>query len=438
MIVVNVKDFHDASALKNARALMRSCKDNQALQDLITTVVEKNKCWRGQECINLLAAESPTSPTVRSLLSAEVGTRAASGHIGAHSRWVKGTRYIDQLEALSLEYLKQLFKCDYAEHRLLGGTIACHVVYAALTQPGDTIMSFSPAVGGDSSNRKNGPPGVLRLNIIDIPFDNYNFNIDMGKFLPLARKHKPKLVSLGLGMTLFSLPLKSIRDVISEWGGILYYDAAHQLGLIAGGVHQDPFAVGTDVVSGSTGKTFSGPQGGLLLWNHPKFTKKLINTVFPVFVGTHQINRVAALAVATAESIAFGNVYMQQVVRNAKALARALDAHGIPVMCAHKDYTETHQIIIDVSQWGSGDQVACCLESCNIIVNTVQLPASKQSNGIRIGVVEITRLGMREAEMIILANLITQILIEKKSVKIIALKVIELRKSFQKIHYCFD
>ena len=154
-----------------ARALLDAAADPRQMQHEVLAAVARNEQWRGNECINLLAPEALMSPTVRSLLSAEVGQRAAEGHIGPVNRWFAGTRHIDEIEALCVELLKRLFKANYAEHRLVASMIGNMAVYAALTEPGDTVMTIPQPVGGHSSNRHDGPAGIRGLNIVDVPFD---------------------------------------------------------------------------------------------------------------------------------------------------------------------------------------------------------------------------------------------------------------------------
>src|SRR5260370_4857197 len=148
-------------------------------------------------------------------------------------------------------------------------------------------------------------------------------------------------------MTLFPQPVAEMKAVIAEWGGRLFFDAAHQLGLIGGGQFQRPLEEGADIVTGSAGKTFSGPQSGIMIWDDPEITERVTTAVFPVWAATHQVNRVAALALAAAEAIQYGEAFMAQIVRNARALAAALDARGLPMLGPHKGFPQTHQPIPD-------------------------------------------------------------------------------------------
>src|SRR5437763_13523862 len=320
----NQVEVHDKAILSHAKAVIDDCRSPQEMQEAVLSAVNRNEEWRGKRCLNLLAPEALTSPTVRGLLSTEVGTRAAEGHIGPINRWFAGTQHIDEIEALCIELLKKAFRSRYADHRLVASMIGNMAVYTTMTEPGDIIMSLTQPFGGHSSNRVDGPAGVRGLKIVDIPFDPVELVVDLdllGKVAPLVR---PKVVALGAPMTLFPFPLKAINAIIAEWGGRIFFDGAHQLGLIAGGQFQDPLREGAAVMTGSAGKTFSGPQSGIIVWDDPKLTLLITHAIFPVLAATHQVNRVAALAVSAAEMITFGQVYMAQIVRNAQALGAAL------------------------------------------------------------------------------------------------------------------
>ncbi len=446
-MVVSIGDtnleVHDPATLVFARELISECTSPEGMQQAVLDAVARNAEWRGRQCINLLAPEAPTSPTVRALLSAEVGTRAAEGHIGAQNRWFAGTRHIDEIEALCVELLKKAFSARYAEHRLVASMIGNLAVYTALTKPGDTIMSVPQPVGGHSSHRSDGPAGVRGLNVVDIPFDPVELEVDLDAFSRLAPLAKPKLVALGLSMTLFPFPIQEMQAMVADWGGQVFFDGAHQLGLVAGGQFQDPLRQGAVVMTGSAGKTFSGPQSGIMVWDDPALTHPLAHAVFPVLAATHQVNRVAALAVAAAEMIAFGRSYMTEIVRNAQRLGAALDRRGITVLAAHKGYTRTHQIILDVRRYGGGLEVAGRLARANIITNKNLIPADRpedwdRPSGLRIGTTEVTRLGMDGADMEVIADFIYRILVESVTPERVADDVVDFRRGFQTLYYCFD
>jgi glycine hydroxymethyltransferase len=371
-----------------------------------------------------------------------VGQRAAEGHIGPVNRWFAGTRYIDEIEALCVELLKRVFGARYADHRLVASMVGNLAVYTALTQPGDAIMSLTQPFGGHSSNRSDGPAGVRGLKIWDVPMDPTELVVDLEAFTRLAREVRPKLVTLGASMTLFPFPVKQMAEVVAEWGGRIFFDGAHQLGLIGGGQFQDPLTEGAAVMTGSAGKTFSGPQSGIILWNDPTITEPITHAIFPVLAATHQVNRVAALAAAAAEFLEFGQAYMAQIVANAQALGRALQERGIPMLGAHKGFTRTHQVIADVRSFGGGLAVAHRLAEANIITNKNLLPSDGPENwdypsGLRIGTTEVTRWGMKEPEMERIADLIADQLMGRRPVAAVQRDAVALRRAFPKLQYCY-
>jgi glycine hydroxymethyltransferase len=231
--------------------------------------------------------------------------------------------------------------------------------------------------------------------------------------------------------------------VLAEWGGKFVYDGAHQAGLIAGGQFQDPLNEGAVVLTGSAGKTFSGPQSGMIMWDDPELTQPIADTIFPVLAATHQVNRVAALAVAAAEMIEFGDFYMAQIVKNSQALGKALDERGIPILCADKGYSRSHQVIARVKQFGGGLEVAHRLAEANIITNKNLVPEDKpedwdRPSGLRIGTIEITRLGMNEEDMETIADFMARVLVEKEDVESVGKDVVDFRYPQQTLYYNFD
>lgn len=438
-----VTEVHDLQVLAHARAVLDACASPDEMQQAILQAVARNEEWRGRQCINLLAPEAPTTPTVRALLSAEVGIRAAEGHVGSVNRWFAGTKYIDEIESLCIELLKQVFNTRYADHRLVASMIGNMVVYASMTQPGDTVMTVAQPFGGHSSNRQDGPAGVRGLNIIDIPFDPVELTVDLDRFRAAAMATRPKLITLGLSMTLFPYPVREMREIVGEWGADIFFDGAHQLGLIAGGQFQDPLREGAAVLTGSAGKTFSGPQSGVIVWNEERLTEPLTTAIFPVMAATHQVNRVAALAASAVDMLAYGKPYMAQIVRNAQALASALHRKGILMLGSHKGYTTTHQAIADVRQFGGGLEVAHRLARANIITNKNLIPSDRPKDwdrpgGLRMGTIEITRLGMRESEMEQIADFIARVLVDHVEPETIVGDVTAFREPYQTLYYCVD
>jgi glycine hydroxymethyltransferase len=265
----------------------------------------------------------------------------------------------------------------------------------------------------------------------------------MERFRQVARELRPKIVALGSSMTLFSFPVQEMAAIVSEWGGRVFFDGAHQLGLIAGGQFQDPLSDGAAVLTGSAGKTFSGPQSGVIVWNDPSLTEPLTHAIFPVMAATHQVNRVASLAASAVDILAFGRAYMEQIVLNARALASALSQRGIPMLGAHKGFTQTHQAIADVRRFGGGLDVAQRLARANIITNKNLIPSDTPADwdrpgGLRMGTTEVTRLGMRELHMEAIADFISRVLVEGVEPEALISEVWAFREPYQTLYYCVE
>ena len=282
-----------------------------------------------------------------------------------------------------------------------------------------------------------------------LPFDERSMNVDVDatrrKVEKLAAEgRKPKLVVFGGSVFLFPHPVRELSDYLKSMDIKVAYDGAHVLGLIAGGEFQDPLREGADVLMGSTHKTLPGPQGGVILsWE--KYADQIKQAVFPSNVSNHHLHHVAGKAVAFAEMLAFGREYASQVVRNARRLAEELAARGFKVLGEALGYTRSHQVVVDVVGQGGGMRVEKKLEASNIIVNRNLLPydlregrSYRDPGGIRMGVQEVTRLGMRESEMVEIAELIARAVMKDEPAERVAADVAELRRGFNRVHYAFD
>ncbi len=396
--------------------------------------------WRRCECINLIASENVMSPLAEAAYVNDMMHRYAEGK--PRKRYYQGTKYVDEVEILVSKMMGELFNANYVEPRPISGTTANATVFYALAKHGDKALIAPVQAGAHVSHTKFGVLGALGIQHIELPFNMEELNIDVDKAVKLIEQEKPKFVTLGASLYLFPHPVKEIADAAHSVGAKVVYDAAHVLGLIAGNRFPNPLEEGADVVTSSTHKTFPGPQGGVILTNDEELYKKCAKIVFPVFVSNHHMHRLPALAVTTAEMKVYGESYAEQIIKNAKTLAEELHALGFKVLGEHKGFTQTHQVAVDVRQLGGGAKCAQLLEQANIILNKNMLPYDKPEDiknpsGLRIGVQEMTRWGMKEDEMKQIAEFIADVLIRGKDPAQVKEKVIEFRKEYMTVHYAF-
>ncbi|MEM3736535.1 MAG: serine hydroxymethyltransferase [Candidatus Bathyarchaeia archaeon] len=407
--------------------------------EMVRDLVMKHNEWRGR-CINLIASENITSPAIREVLTSDLAHRYAEGK--PSHRHYRGSRYIDEIETIAVQLAERLFRVDHVNVVPISGCQAVLAMFYALTKPGDTIMSLGVPNGGHISYMEFGGAGVRGLRVKPIPFDPKEMNIDTEAAVKSITETKPTLVLLGGSVILFPQPVREMREAVEEYGGYLGYDAAHVLGLIAGGMFQDPYREGAHIIPGSTHKTFPGPQGGIIFCEK-KLEANVDKAVFPGLTSNHHLHRLAGLAIALAEMEKYGKEYAAQIVKNAKALAEALHSLGFNVLCSHKDFTESHQVLVDVAKFGGGDYVSGMLEQANIICNKNLLPWDDLKkvdapSGIRLGVQEVTRLGMKETDMQQVAEFIKQTVIDGRDQKEVASEVGEFIGRFQTIKYAFN
>lgn len=390
----------------------------------------------------MIASENILSPMCREMLLTDFHGRYAEGTPG--HRYYQGCKYFDEVELKAMELAKKLFKCDHADVRPISGTTANMGVFKAFTKPGDPVAVLDTANGAHISYGKWGAAGLRGLDLNPFPFNDEEMNIDVDGTAELIKEVRPKMALLGRSVFLFPTPLKEISEVAHEIGAVVLYDAAHVLGLVAAGKFQDPLREGADVVTGSTHKTLPGPQGGIVLSNglDEKLLRKLGFGIFPGIVSSYHLHHVAAKAIAFAEHIEFGEKYASQIIKNAKMLGQAMWDEGFEVIGKKRGFTRSHQILVKIGEIGEekGKWAAEQLEKAGIITNMNMIPGDEDPrfpSGLRLGVQELTRTGMKEEEMKEIAVFFRKVLIDEESKTKIKREIANFRKNYQKIHYCF-
>jgi glycine hydroxymethyltransferase len=413
--------------------------------DRTLELLQKHHDWM-KTTINLIASENVPSPAVREALTTDFGNRYAEGWPG--KRVYAGCIYIDQVELLAIDLAKQLFKAEHANVQPVSGLAANLAMYTALADPGDTMMCLAIPCGGHISMGKKkfgGTAGAVHgLEIEYFPFDEKRMNIDVDAAAKRIAEVKPKLILFGGSVFPFPHPVKELSEVAIENGARVAYDAAHVAGLIAGGQFQDPLREGAEVMTCSTHKTLPGPQHGMILCKK-EFAEPINKAVFPGIVSNHHLHAVAGVAIALAEMLEFGKEYAAQIVKNARALGQALYERGFAVLCPDQNFTSSHTIIVDITKYGDGATLEKKLEKANIVLNRNLLPWDIREGrhytnpgGIRLGVSEVTRLGMKEAEMGEIAEFIKRVVVNGESPGRVAADVAEFRRDYQRVHYAFE
>ncbi len=396
----------------------------------IFAIVEKQNEWRGTQCINLIASENTPSLAVRSIQLNDFMGRYAEGHPNTPekiNRYYQGTRYIDEIETMAAREMRELFGCAQAEVRPYSGNNANTAIAMGWLRGGDAVIANSTDAGGHISHNffgimgrriqtrgqvlKPGKENSVKLSFFPLSEDRYH--IDVARSLELIEKVRPNLLVMGKSLYLFPDPVKELAPLCRQLEIPILYDGAHVLGLIAGGQFQNPLAEGATWLTGSTHKTFPGPQRGVILANldaegEKKYWAAADRGVFPGTSSNHHLYSLPALVVATREMKAHGKAYAAQICRNAVALAKALEAGGVPVEAKEFGYTRSHQIAVNVSAFGGGVKAALALEANDIICNYNMLPGDQDAqnpSGLRIGTPEMTRFGMKEKDFAELGEL---------------------------------
>jgi glycine hydroxymethyltransferase len=413
--------------------------------------------YRDVECINLIASEGLKSPAVNQMLSLSMdlesryaeGENDLEGHV--KKRYYQGQKFMSLIENYATDLLKSLFKCSWADVRLVSGTHANLATFKGLSLAAkNRKMVVTPlSCGAHISHDYTGLAGaVLGLENINHVYSIEEFNIDADKSAHVIRAAKPGIITFGGSLFLFPHPIKELREVAEEVGAYVAYDASHVLGLIAGGVFQDPFKEGTDFITSSTHKTFPGPQGGVILGNPTtprleKAVRKIQFAVFPLSASNTHLGRLPALGIAALEMKLFGAELARQTVKNAQTAGQYLCENGVKVLCSSKGFTRSHQIAVDVQDHGSGKKIAQDLEDANIILNKNLLPYDDQSNrdnpsGLRIGFQDVTRRGFREGDIKHLCDLMLSVIKGKRKPSEVKQDVIAFKNEFNQVKYGFQ
>ncbi len=400
-------------------------------------LLRKHHTFR-EDCLNMIASENLPSPLVDRLLSLDLNHRYGNySGIDLRRRSYQGNRFIVEIEELAQDLASQLFGAAYVDLRPLSGNIAGIATTFALGSPGDTVLEVHN--GHRYAFKLASSPLQVDLTSVLIPWDGLRSNIDLERTRELIRKHRPKLVIVGSGLFLFPQPVRELKEAMQEVrpDSLLVYDGAHVMGLIAGKHFQSPLEEGADVLISSTHKTLAGPQGGIILTNSRKLAEKIGRAIAPLLESNHHLGRLPSLAATFLEWLAYGDEHAGAIVRNAKALGRALKDLGLPLVGEDLGFTESHTLQPVVDAYGESKAMADRLEACHIVAGGSNPPTELGNYGLRIGVQEVTRRGMTEADAPEVADCVVDSLKgnDREGVK---KRVIELAGRFHQMRFTLE
>lgn len=376
---------------------------DKAIFDLIG-----DEARRQEEHIELIASENYVSKAVLEAQGSVLTNKYAEGY--PQKRYYGGCYYVDQVEQIAIDRIKQLFGAEYANVQPHSGSQANQAVYFAVLQPGDTVLGMSLAHGGHLTH---GSPVNLSGKLFK--FISYGLNdkeeIDYAEVERLAMEHKPKLIVAGASAYSLAIDFKRFREVADKCGALLMVDMAHYAGLIAAGVYPNPVPH-ADFVTSTTHKTLRGPRGGIILAKE-EHGKMLNSSIFPGLQGGPLEHVIAAKAVAFGEALEPDfKVYQEQVKKNAVVLAETLIKRGLRIVSGR---TESHVMLVDLRAKGITGKVAEeVLGNANITINKNAIPNDPEkpfvTSGIRLGTPAVTSRGFKEAECEELGNMIADVL----------------------------
>ncbi len=373
-------------------------------QDPQMADVLAGEAQRQTTALQMIAAENFTSPAVLAALGSTLANKYAEGYPG--HRYHGGCEYADLAERTAVERARALFGVEHANVQPHSGSAAVLAAYAALLRPGDTVLAMGLAYGGHLTHGSPANFSGRWFDFVGYGVDAETGLIDYHQVQQLARSHRPKAIVCG-SISYPRHPEYSVfREIADEVGAYLIADAAHPIGLVAGGAAPSPVPY-ADIVCATTHKVLRGPRGGMILCG-AEFAERIDRAVFPFTQGGAQMHTIAAKAVAFGEAAgpAF-TTYAHRVVANARVLADALAAHGFAVTTGG---TDTHLITADPAPLGiDGPTARGRLAAAGIVLDTCALPYGDQ-RGIRLGTAAVTTQGMREPEMARIAALFTSAL----------------------------
>jgi len=369
----------------------------------------KQEDLRQFESIRLIASENYTSAAVLEATGSSLANKYSEGYPGR--RYYEGQEFVDQIEALAIERARSLFGAAHANVQPYSGSPANQAVYLAILQTGDTVMGLGLPFGGHLTHGWKVNFSGKQYRAVQYDVDRESHRIDLNRVEALARKERPKMIICGGTAYPRIWDFEGFSQIAASVGAVLVADIAHISGLVVGGAHPHPLPH-AEIVTTTTHKTLRGPRGGMIL-SQGKYATELDRAVFPGLQGGPHNHTTAAIAVALHEaSTPEFSAYAHQIVRNARALAAALEERGIRLISGG---TDNHMLLIDVTTRGiNGKPAARALNQAGIECNYNTIPFDPRKpmdpSGLRLGTPSVTSRGMQEGDMVMIADWIDRVL----------------------------
>lgn len=401
----------------------------------IEALIARNSDIHDRECFNLNPATNVMNPRAEAALARGLGSRPSLGYPG--DKYEMGLEAIEEIEVIAAELAAEVFGARYAEIRVGSGALANLYGFMALAKPGDAIIAPPPSVGGHVTHHADGCAGLYGLVTHAAPVDADGYSLDLAGLRDLALKVRPKVITVGGSLNLFPHPVAGVRAIADEVGAKVLFDAAHQCGIIAGGVWANPLREGAHLMTMSTYKSLGGPAGGLIVTDDAAIAERLDHIAFPGLTANFDAAKSVALALTLLDWREYGAAYGRAMVELAQALARELAGLGLPVFGAGRGMTQSHQFAIAAAGFGGGQAASKTLRKAGFLACGIGLPLDEVTgdlNGLRIGTPELVRRGVTPADAPALAALIAEGLRSNDPASV-APRTAALRAGFQGLHY---
>ncbi len=405
---------------------------HRAILDAVAT----NRRIHELECINLNPATNVMNPAAERLLAAGIGSRPSLGHPG--EKYEMGLEAIERIEIYAASLACEVFHARHAEVRVASGAMANLYAFMACCAPGDTVIVPPASIGGHVTHHGAGAAGLYGLDIVEAPIDGERYTVDVDALEALARRVKPRLITIGGSLNLVHHPVAEVRRIADACGARVLFDAAHLSGLIAGGAWPNPLQAGAHLLSMSTYKSLGGPPSGLLLAGDDDLARRIDAIAFPGLTANFDAAKTAALAVTLLDWLAYGREYADKMIETCSELSRSLIDNDLPVFAGDRLPVRAHQLAVEAHRFGGGQAMARVLREAGLLTCGIGLPlepVAGDMNGLRLGTPECARRGMDGAAMREIGRWIADVLLARRDVAAVRDDVRSLSGRHRRLHF---